>query len=240
MASNQLQEARARETFQKDQAKGVPVHSFDPHASPEEKAATAGKARDQLKDIRPKTLDPAKGSSHEHPKLTGPHLLPLFPELAVDAGNSDVIPTITVHGVETHTDEVATIVQPARTPGSIDAAPYVIPDWYKVGWRAAAGLDSPELQGEAKDTAILSAFLKEQYYGDWYHNAGLVFFVRPALPLSCDQTQPILPLDHVCHPFHDPVPLRLGLVNPPACRLCHVLFHLYGSCKETSPRRHST
>ena len=105
-----------------------------------------------------------------------------MPELPVDTGNSSVVPTITVHGVEAHPNDVATIVQPAETPGSFDAAPYVIPDWYKVGWRAAGGLDSPELQGEAKDAAILSVFLNEQYYGDWYHNAGLIFFVCPVLP----------------------------------------------------------
>ena len=98
----------------------------------------------------------------------------------MDTGNSDVIPTITIHDAETHPNDVATIA--ARTPGSIDAGPYVIPDWYKVGWRAAGGLDSPELQGDAKDAAVLSAFLKEQYYGDWYHNAGLIFFVCPVLP----------------------------------------------------------
>lgn len=124
-----------------------------------------------------------------------PHLLSVLPELAVDAGGSDVIPTITVHDVEAHPDDVATIVQPAKTPGSIDAGPYVIPDWYKVGWSAAGGADSPELQGEAKDAAILSAFLKEQYYGDWYHSAGLVFFVRvPSAP--CDQA----PTDHTTRP----------------------------------------
>lgn len=66
-------------------------------------------------------------------------------------------------------------------PGSIEVAPYVIPDWYKVGWRAVGGIDSPELQGDIKDATILSTFLKEQYYGDWYHNAGLVFFVRAIL-----------------------------------------------------------
>lgn len=101
-----------------------------------------------------------------------------MPELDVDTGNSGVIPTITVHDAETHSDDVATTVQPAKTPGSIDVAPYVIPDWYKVGWRAASGIDSPELQGDVKDATILSTFLKEQYYGDWYHSAGLVFFVR--------------------------------------------------------------
>lgn len=182
MASNQIQEAQFHGTLLDDQAKGVAVHSFDPDATPAEKAAVAGKARDQLKDVRSKDLDPAKGSPFNHPRLTDSHLLPLWPELALDTGNSDVIPTITVSGVETHPGDESTIVQPARTPGSIDAEPYVIPDWYKVGWRAASGIDSPEPQGEVKDAAILTAFLKEQYYGDWYHNAGLVFFVCFTLP----------------------------------------------------------
>lgn len=127
--------------------------------------------------------------------LTKPHPLSALPELAVDTGGSDVIPTITVHDVEAHPNDVVTITQPAQTPGSIDAGPYVIPDWYKVGWRAVGGVDSPELEGEAKDSAILSAFLKEQYYGDWYHNAGLVFFVRHPLP-PCDQNSN----DHITRP----------------------------------------
>ena len=61
MASNQLQDAQVRETLRKDQAKGTAVHTFDPDASPEEKAAVAGKTRDQLKDIRPKGPDSTKG-----------------------------------------------------------------------------------------------------------------------------------------------------------------------------------
>lgn len=183
MASNQLQEAQTQQDFLNDQAKGVPVHSFDPDATPEQKAATAGKSRDKLKDIRSNDLDPAKGSSPGYPDLTIPYLLNPFPELAIDTGNSDVVPTINVQDAEEHADDVPIVVQSAKTPGSIDVAPYVIPDWYKVGWRAAGGLDSPQLEGDAKDSAILSAFLKEQYYGDWYHNAGIIFFVRGVLPL---------------------------------------------------------
>ena len=72
MASNPLQEAQAQLN---DQAKGAPVHSFDPDATPEQKAGTAGKARDQLKDIRSKDPDPAKGSFPKYPQLTIPHLL---------------------------------------------------------------------------------------------------------------------------------------------------------------------
>jgi hypothetical protein len=158
-----------------------------------------------------------------------------LPDLAVDTGNSDVIPTITVHDVEAHPDDVAAAVQSAKIPGSIDAGPYVIPDWYKVGWRAVGGIDSPELQGEAKDTAVLAAFLKEQYYGDWYHNAGLVFFVRVTLAPPCDQNPTIVPSGRICYSLYDHLPLWLGLVNHPPCRLRDVLFHFYGPCEEAGP-----
>lgn len=36
------------------EAKGAPVHSFDPDASPSEKAAVAGKSRDKLQSVIPK------------------------------------------------------------------------------------------------------------------------------------------------------------------------------------------
>ena len=236
MASNQIQEAQARETFLNDQAKGAAVHSFDPDATPKEKAAAAGKARDQLKDIRHKDLDPTKGSSRKYLALTRPHLLSLPTELAIDTGNSGVIPTITVHDVETHPEDVSTIVQPARTPGSFDAGPYVIPDWYKVGWRATSSLDSPQLQGEQKDARVLSAFLKEQYYGDWYHNAGLVFFVRTLLLFPYFfLTGSISFPDHICYPLYDHIPPWLGLVDHPVRSLCDILFHVYGPREEAGP-----
>jgi hypothetical protein len=37
-----------------DQSKGAAVHTFDPNASPAEKAAAAGKARDQIKPVNSK------------------------------------------------------------------------------------------------------------------------------------------------------------------------------------------
>lgn len=77
MASNQLQEAQAQQSFLNDQAKGVPVHTFDPDATPEQKAAAAGGARDKLKDIRPKDLDPAKGLPPKYLNFTGPYPLNL-------------------------------------------------------------------------------------------------------------------------------------------------------------------
>ncbi|EGO02737.1 hypothetical protein SERLA73DRAFT_165692 [Serpula lacrymans var. lacrymans S7.3] len=101
-----------------DADKGAAIHSFDPEASPQEKAAAAGKARSQLKGSTP------------------------------------------------------------TPPGAFPSGPApAIPDWYKVGWRAVSNIDAPALEeGEEKDKTILSMYLNEQYYGDWYHNAALIFF----------------------------------------------------------------
>lgn len=65
-------------------------------------------------------------------------------------------------------------------PGGMPTAPAAnIPDWYKVGWRAVSGIDLPPLaEGEEKDRSILHLFLSEQFYGDWYHNAAIIVFVR--------------------------------------------------------------
>lgn len=41
----------------KDEAKGATVHSFDPNASPAEKASAAGKARDQTQSIKQNGAD---------------------------------------------------------------------------------------------------------------------------------------------------------------------------------------
>ncbi|EEB88518.1 hypothetical protein MPER_13602, partial [Moniliophthora perniciosa FA553] len=57
-----------------------------------------------------------------------------------------------------------------------------IPDWYVVGWRQHAGLDKPA-SAEATTSAdketdrrVLELFLTEQFYGEWWHNAGIIIF----------------------------------------------------------------
>jgi len=48
-----------------------------------------------------------------------------------------------------------------------------------VGWRQSSGIDdAPLSEGEVKDRHVLSLFLSEQFYGEWYHNAGIIIFVR--------------------------------------------------------------
>lgn len=44
--------ADAHDMLSKDARGNATVHSFDPDASPEEKAASAGKARSQLKSVK--------------------------------------------------------------------------------------------------------------------------------------------------------------------------------------------
>lgn len=53
-----------------------------------------------------------------------------------------------------------------------------IPEWYKAGWRAVGGIDSPKKEGEEHDKSIIDMYLNEQFYGAWYHNAAIIFFVR--------------------------------------------------------------
>lgn len=52
-----------------------------------------------------------------------------------------------------------------------------IPDWYRVGWRQNSGIDNIQ-EGKEKTQTLLATYLDEQFYGDWYHNAAVIVFVR--------------------------------------------------------------
>jgi hypothetical protein len=52
MASNSANPGAVLDGIQEnDTSKGAAVHNFDPNATPEQKAAKAGKAQDQLKPV---------------------------------------------------------------------------------------------------------------------------------------------------------------------------------------------
>jgi hypothetical protein len=106
--------------------------------------------------------------------------------VAVDTGNSNVVPTISVHDADSDAKPPSNgaAVKPAEPagpalPGAMPDGPApAIPEWYKVGWRSVAGIDAPVLEeGEERDKGVLDLFLAEQFYGDWYHNAALVVVV---------------------------------------------------------------
>ncbi|KAF7339989.1 hypothetical protein MVEN_01916600 [Mycena venus] len=136
----------------------VAAHSFDPEAKPSEKAAAAGKARDQLKSVKD---DSAPGAR----------------ELAIETGKSKVVPTITVDDIDSAKPEEDHHDDTPQPPGALVASSGAIPDWYRVGWRQASGIDNaPLTEGEERDKGVLDMFLAEQFYGSWYHNAALIVF----------------------------------------------------------------
>ncbi|KAI0726177.1 tricalbin [Fomitopsis betulina] len=141
----------------------MPEHTFDPDASPEVKGAAAGQGKDKL-------------------KRNGGDEGTIAKEIPVDTGTSNVVPTITIedtsraspNGVVGHPGENAD--KEPEVPGAMPSQPAsAIPEWYKIGWREVSGIDvqhPPE--GEEKDRFVLQAFISEQYYGEWYHNAAII------------------------------------------------------------------
>ncbi|EJD04407.1 tricalbin [Fomitiporia mediterranea MF3/22] len=147
---------------QDKEKQNVAVHSFDPDATPEQKAAAAGKGRNQIESSK----DDA----------------PSGKEVAVTTGQTPALPpTITVTDAdrEPQPNGVAPpeSLPPSQVPGALpEGAAPLIPEWYRVGWRAVGGIDEPLAEGAEKDKAILEMFIGEQYYGAWYHNAAIIFF----------------------------------------------------------------
>jgi len=165
-----------------DESKGAPVHSFNPDATSKEKAAIAGQAEGKLKPLSVQTE--ARGTV---PFLTSAHVLALISVLAVDIDTSGigapVPPTITIQDVDQIAKEDSSI--PDTTPpqllppGALPVAPApTIPDWYRIGWKQVAGItDGPvETNEETIAKSTLDAFLPELYYGQWFHNAGIIVF----------------------------------------------------------------
>ncbi|KAG9044471.1 hypothetical protein FS837_008089 [Tulasnella sp. UAMH 9824] len=66
----------------------------------------------------------------------------------------------------------------AAAPGSMPSKPAgELPDWYanaKVGWRQVTGIDDPTPTAIQAEKNVIHAWLNDMYYGDWYHNAGVI------------------------------------------------------------------
>jgi len=237
--SQQNANAELHNILEHDASKGAAVHIFDPDASPQQKAAAAGKQSGQLKSVATHDVGAQfnKGALllclfHQ---VTSPDTIS---EMPVEINGGGIVPTISVEDADRATKEEqemsanappppATIV-PGQYPS--DAAP-AIPDWYKIGWRAVVSTDVSSLEeGEEKDKYILHLFLSEQYYGQWYHNAAIMFFVslcsEPLLFIICVYLCPHI--GHICLPFPDTIQFRLGVVNYLVIYLQHVLCDFDG------------
>jgi hypothetical protein len=144
-----------------------------------------------------------------------------------------MIPTITVEDADhKHVDHVTNGVKPLheegseQLPGAIPTqAADPIPHWYRVGWREMSGKDCMPLEGEAKDQSVLDLFISEQFYGDWYHNAGVIVFVcachrRPVLNLT------VSVVGCLSDAFSNQVQFWVGLVVHSTCLLQHLLHYI--------------
>lgn len=150
---------------------GAPVHTFDPDMSAQDKKAEAMKNASNIVD--PKS------------------------PLATDIGSTD-----NKKVAEAFSDPLAKSTSPSKkTPGGFVEDPIKagIPDWYNVGWTAFSNLPNPgdekamaefskthneeqiketyyqsrSSNGEVDD--FIAQFISEKYYGEWYHNCGVVF-----------------------------------------------------------------
>jgi len=164
--------------------------------------------------------------------------------MAVDFNGGGVLPTITVEDADRATQEeqekersgsgTPDTLSASTVPGEFPsgAAP-AIPEWYKVGWRAVANIDAPPPEeGEEKDKHVLHLYLSEQYYGEWYHNAGLMFFVSlyPKFFPFIICLPPYRCTGCIRFPFLDAFQFRLGMADYLAIYLQHLLCHFNGSC----------
>lgn len=162
----------------------------DPTQSPDGSAPppVRGKVlQEELQNIKNKFADGTKGSFC----FGFVRRVSLFAVLPVAQGGT-AVPTITIQDIDqekqdqlkqkTPTPESGP-ESPSETPNSPvgdfpDVPAPSIPDWYRVGWRQVSGIDDiPSSDPDEKDRSVLDLFISEQYYGTWFHNAGIIIFV---------------------------------------------------------------
>ncbi len=111
----------------------------------------------------------------------------IITEVILDSNKKSaaIPPTITITDAETKEGATNANVAAANAradtamPGGVPDGPTPsIPEWYKAGWRAVGGIDAPQKEGEEREKSVIDMYLSEQFYGAWYHNAAVVFFVR--------------------------------------------------------------
>lgn len=126
--------------------------------------AIGGQAKNALGSI------PGMGALKDDPKGSAR-------AVAIDLSTSADAPKPTISledakkALDAHTeDDIPGTIPKTVLPG--------IPQWMGIGWKEVAGISG---QGKhdaetQQELSILSSYLKEQYYGQWWHNAGIIFF----------------------------------------------------------------
>nr|XP_018259792.1 uncharacterized protein I303_07863 [Kwoniella dejecticola CBS 10117]OBR81950.1 transmembrane protein [Kwoniella dejecticola CBS 10117] len=162
-----------------DAVKGAPVHTFDPDASPEQKAASKAQAKASLGLPSSATIKATLGQVGSYvPGQTKKEELDLGGRaVTIDTSTSKSapVPTVSLADVDKASKAEGQGAGDQDIPGAIPtgAAPSV-PTYIKTGWRQVAGLGKDDKTAE--ESNILAAYLTEQMYGAWFHNAGIILF----------------------------------------------------------------
>ncbi|KAF5354770.1 hypothetical protein D9756_005742 [Leucocoprinus leucothites] len=149
----------------------VPVHTSGAKFFLEEKAAAAGRARDQPQIV----ISNDEGVSGKELKVNNRHSKAVPTISAEDHGKvkpnapTKVAPRSLV-GIEQ--DSVTRQVPGSMPAGSVAA----IPEWYRVGWHQISRTDDMHEDEDDSRQSMLEAYLDEKLYGDWYHNAAVIAF----------------------------------------------------------------
>ncbi|KAK4049600.1 Tricalbin-2 [Microbotryomycetes sp. JL201] len=159
-----------------DEAKGATVHQFDPDASPEEKARLARKGAPSSVDMS--ALSNVKPPERAHFEQNGGMAvvtdIGTKSALVEPTTNSAEIDAAAIVAAEGRVDQNGTPAPPGAMPATATKL-REIPAWFAIGW---TGQDkslflAPE---EARAHSILSEFISEAYFGQWWHNAGIIIF----------------------------------------------------------------
>ncbi|KAL1412655.1 Tricalbin-2 [Vanrija albida] len=97
------------------------------------------------------------------------------------------VPTVTIEDAEKTTVAAAKPPTENDIPGTIPMTVLPgVPDWMPIGWKQVAGIEGRGIPDAktAEQLDILSNFLSDQYYGQWYHNAGVIVFAVVATRLA--------------------------------------------------------
>ncbi|OCF41255.1 transmembrane protein [Kwoniella heveanensis CBS 569] len=162
-----------------DQEKGGKVHLFNPDASAEEKAAAKASAKAQLglpsstqiKQTLGQVGSYVPGMPKQDKVETGARAV----VIDTSSGRAAPVPTVSLADVDKASRAEGQGAGQDDMPGAIPtgAAPPV-PTWVQTGWRQVAGLGKDERSEE--QASILTAYLSENMYGAWFHNAGIILF----------------------------------------------------------------
>ncbi|PWN50042.1 tricalbin [Violaceomyces palustris] len=165
---DEKEKAALNETLQRNAQSGARVMEFDENATPEQKAALAKKAADQIKPLPGLQIGP--GAKDQPTGMTS------------DIGGKHVDATLDLTDVDKASKLEGQAGDGKNLPGAIPAgqATSTLPEWYQVGWTGVAHRMKGLAPGQAVSTEeqvhldLISTFLSDAYYGFFWYNGAVI------------------------------------------------------------------